>query len=86
MKLNKHGLWDWCVSCHGKPKLYGQAPCAECAALRRKYPRFPRSQSAAAVRSWAHEDFDEWSELTKERDGYRADAVAERRRREMYGF
>jgi len=26
---------------------------------------------------WVHEDFDEWSELTKERDAYRADAEAE---------
>jgi hypothetical protein len=31
-------------------------------------------------RSWVHEDFDEWSELTKERDGYLADAEAERHR------
>jgi len=31
-------------------------------------------------RSWVHEDFDEWSELTKERDGYEADAEAERHR------
>ena len=29
---------------------------------------------------WVHEDFDEWSELTKERDAYRADAEAERHR------
>ena len=28
-------------------------------------------------RDWVHEDFDEWSELTKERDAYRADAEAE---------
>ncbi len=26
---------------------------------------------------WVLEDFDEWSELTKERDAYRADAEAE---------
>ena len=31
-------------------------------------------------KDWGHEDFDEWSELTKERDGYRADAEAERHR------
>ena len=31
-------------------------------------------------KSWVREDFDEWSELTKERDGYRADAEAERHR------
>ena len=31
-------------------------------------------------KDWVHEDFDEWSELTKERDGYRADAEAERHR------
>ena len=35
--------------------------------------------------NWVHEDFDEWSELTKERDGYRADAEAEVRRRDLYG-
>ena len=33
-------------------------------------------------RSWVHEDFDEWSELTKERDGYREDAEAEYHRRD----
>ena len=27
---------------------------------------------------WVHEDFDEWSELTKERDGYREDQQRER--------
>ena len=31
-------------------------------------------------KDWVHEDFDEWAELTKERDGYRADAEAERHR------
>ena len=34
---------------------------------------------------WVHEDFDEWSELTKERDGYREDAIAEQRERERWG-
>ena len=34
---------------------------------------------------WVHEDFDEWSELTKERDGARADAEAEWHRRDLYG-
>ena len=29
---------------------------------------------------WVLDDFDEWSELTKERDAYRADAEAERHR------
>mgnify|MGYP001351926949 FL=1 len=37
-------------------------------------------------KDWVHEDFDEWSELTKERDGARADAEAERRRQEMWGY
>ena len=37
-------------------------------------------------KDWVHEDFDEWSELTKERDAYRADAEAERRRQEMWGY
>ena len=35
--------------------------------------------------NWVHEDFDEWSELTKERDGARADAEAEVRRRDLFG-
>jgi|TARA_R110000824_G_scaffold123444_2_gene281301 hypothetical protein len=74
MKLNEHGLWDWCASCHGKPKQYGQAPCPSCRALRRKYPGFPKKAD------WALEHFDEWSELTKERDGDRADAEAQQRR------
>ena len=34
---------------------------------------------------WHLESFDEWSELTKERDGYRADAEAERRRQDLWG-
>jgi len=29
---------------------------------------------------WPREDFDPWSELTKERDGYEADAEADRHR------
>ena len=37
-------------------------------------------------KDWVREDFDEWSELTKERDGARADAEAERRRQEMWGY
>ena len=32
------------------------------------------------MKDWVHEDFDPHSELTKERDGYRADAEAERHR------
>ncbi len=31
-------------------------------------------------KSWVREDFDPWSELTKERDGYEADAEADRHR------
>jgi len=34
---------------------------------------------------WHLESFDEWSELTKERDGYREDAIAEQRQREQWG-
>ena len=36
--------------------------------------------------NWVREDFDEWSELTKERDGYREDAIAEMHRRDREGF
>jgi hypothetical protein len=35
---------------------------------------------------WVREDFDPHSELTKERDGYRADAEAERRRQDLWGY
>ena len=34
---------------------------------------------------WVHEDFDEWSELTKERDGAREDQERENRDRDLYG-
>ena len=32
---------------------------------------------SGCTHNWVREDFDEWSELTKERDAYRADAEAE---------
>ena len=57
----------------------------------RRFPRQPTVEEAAAERAaeqagdWVHEDFDEWSELTKERDGARADAEAERRRQDLWG-
>ena len=35
--------------------------------------------------SWPLESFDPYSELTKERDGYRADQEAEQRQREQWG-
>jgi hypothetical protein len=38
-----------------------------------------------APEDWVHEDFDEWSELTKERDGYREDQEREQRDRDIYG-
>jgi hypothetical protein len=38
-----------------------------------------------AEEPWPLESFDEWSELTKERDGDRADAEAERHRRDQWG-
>ena len=37
-------------------------------------------------KNWVHEDFDEWSELTKERDGNRADAEAEWHEQERLGY
>jgi hypothetical protein len=69
MRLNEHGLNRWCGSCQGQPRPEGDPPCAPC--------RVKRQQHGL---SWPREDFDEWSELTKERDGYRADAEAERHR------
>ena len=70
MTFNEHGLYPWCDSCHGKPRPDGDPPCAPCKVKRRQHGQ-----------SWPMEDFDEWSELTKERDGLRADAEAERNRR-----
>ena len=57
----------------------------------RRFPRQPTVEEAAAARAaeqagdWVHDDFDEWSELTKERDGARADAEAERRGQDLWG-
>tara|TARA_R100001530_G_scaffold40316_1_gene30997 strand:+ start:74 stop:400 length:327 start_codon:yes stop_codon:yes gene_type:complete len=57
----------------------------------RRFPRQPTVEEAAAERAaeqagdWVREDFDPHSELTKERDGYRADAEAERRRQDLWG-
>ena len=45
----------------------------------------PGDVEAEGQGDWVREDFDPWSELTKERDGYRADAEAEVRRRDLYG-
>ena len=42
-------------------------------------------RAAEQAGDWVREDFDEWSELTKERDGARADAEAERRRQDLWG-
>ena len=70
MRFNEHGLYPWCDSCHGKPRPEGDAPCAPCATKRRQFTGTP----------WPREDFDEHSELTKERDGERADAEAARHR------
>jgi hypothetical protein len=35
---------------------------------------------------WPQEMFDEWSELTKERDGILQDAIRDQQRRESYGY
>ena len=57
----------------------------------RRFPRQPTVEEAAAERAaeqagdWVREDFDPHSELTKERDGARADAEAERRRQDLWG-
>ena len=42
-------------------------------------------RAAERAGDWVREDFDEGSELTKERDGARADAEAERRRQDLWG-
>tara|TARA_R100001086_G_scaffold227321_1_gene146379 strand:- start:28 stop:204 length:177 start_codon:yes stop_codon:yes gene_type:complete len=43
-------------------------------------------ENARKKKDWVLEDFDEWSELTKERDGYRADMEAEQRQRDLYDY
>ena len=35
---------------------------------------------------WPLESFDEWSELTRERDGAEADAIAEQHERDRLGY
>jgi len=47
-------------------------------AVRERLARLPKE-------SWPLESFDPHSELTKERDGYRADQEAEQRQREQWG-
>ena len=42
-------------------------------------------RAAKRAGDWVREDFDPHSELTKERDGARADAEAERRRQDLWG-
>ena len=56
-----------CPYCKGNYRQLGKNTCGFC-------------EDGRVPRSWVREDFDEWSELTKERDGYRADAEAERHR------
>lgn len=70
MRFNEHGLYPWCEYCQGKPRPEGDPPCVSCKVKRQQHGQ-----------SWPMEKFDEWSELTKERDGDRADAIAERNRR-----
>ena len=43
-------------------------------------------RAAEQAGDWVREDFDPWSELTKERDGARADAEADRRRQDLWGY
>ena len=43
-------------------------------------------RAAKRAADWVREDFDPHSELTKERDGARADAEAERRRQDLWGY
>ena len=67
-----------CPHCQGvPPSTDGKTECGWCTP--------DHVPSVVPDRSWVREDFDEWSELTKERDGYRADAEAEWHRRDLYG-
>jgi len=54
-----------CPYCKGRERNQWESDCRYC--VKGRVPRL-----------WVREDFDEWSELTKERDGYRADAEAAR--------
>lgn len=60
---------DVCPVCENRPRYRRFTRCERCGSRTSPKP------------SWVLEEFDEWSELTKERDGYRADAEAERYRR-----
>ena len=53
--------------------------------LRATEEEIAAERAAEQAGDWVREDFDEWSELTKERDGARADAEAERRRQDLWG-
>jgi len=58
---------ELCIRCGGRKTVPHQMEarvCDEC--IDKAHPS-----------DWVREDFDEWSELTKERDAYRADAEAE---------
>jgi len=67
-----------CPHCQGvPPSSDGKTECGWCTP--------DHVPSVVPDKSWVHEDFDPWSELTKERDGARADAEAEWHRRDLYG-
>ena len=67
-----------CPHCQGvPPSSDGKTECGWCTP--------DHVPSVVPDRSWVHEDFDEWSELTKERDGAREDQERENRDRDLYG-
>ena len=66
-------------------KMFPLRPTEEETAAERAAEQAADERAAEQAGDWVHEDFDEWSELTKERDGARADAEAERRRQDLWG-
>ena len=67
-------------------KMFPLRATAEETAAERAAEQAADERAAEQAGDWVREDFDEWSELTKERDGARAEAEAERRRQELWGY
>ena len=66
-------------------KMFPLRATEEETAAERAAEQAAAERAAERAGDWVREDFDEWSELTKERDGARADAEAERRRQDLWG-
>jgi len=67
-------------------KMFPLRATEEEAAAERAAEQAADERAAKRAGDWVREDFDPHSELTKERDGDRADAIAEQRERERWGL